>query len=923
MALQLTAERMSRLGRLLDEALVLEPAQRAAWCDALAGADAELRAVVEELLAQAASLEEADFLGALPQLTLTGSLAEPPRAPSYAPGDKVGPYWLERELGRGGMGTVWLAERLDRTLKRKVALKLPHQGVAQEQLAQRLARERDILSSLEHPNIARLYDAGVAENGQPFLALEYVEGVPIDAYIRERARELRERLGLFLQVARAVAYAHARLVLHRDLKPPNILVTLDGQVRLLDFGVAKLLQDGTARETELTQVAGRALTPDYASPEQIRGESLTTASDIYSLGVVFYELVCERRPYKLTRSSMGALEEAILAADPVRPSRAAPPALGRALAGDLDTIILKMLEKAPAARYATVNAAIDDVERHLSGQPVLARPDSAWYRARKAIRRHRVFFSAAMAVVTAIVLGAAGALWQARVARLNAARAEASAQQARFETRVAYANQEFLSKMLGDAIRGGESSVMGARLDRARELLKKRYADEPIIYALLLLSLAGRYDEVGLNDREDEVMKEFAAIAEKTGDPSLLATNECIDAFDALQANDVEKARPHVTRGLMWMNQPGRPSTDVMFECLRADAMLAEKTGDRVRAVSRMQELLRRIESDGMMKSGLYLASLGSLAYVYSLGGQFDDALDVSRQKFALDEVLGSQETNGAYIERVRTSQLLFVLGRIADTRAADEKFLIDFHASGEGSETLPVYLNGFAQHAIAANELARALELIERTLVEPETSQVALAEFANRLVLMDALLQAGRLADAQAELKKVEALAKNAKPGPGQRLYLARIRLALAEKEGNSAVVRNALDSLRTALEAIPDPVNTDPRVRVAVVQGRLALGRGFLAVGDLDAATRLADQLAALAKLAVLPGQTSAWVGQATLLQALVQGASGHPEQARALAAEAEKQFSDTLSLRHPLRLQAQALALGGGKTSTGPSH
>lgn len=221
MALQLTAERMSRLGRLLDEVLVLEPGQRAAWCDTLVGEDAELRPVVEELLSQAERLDEADFLGTLPKLTLTGLRAEPAPAPDYAPGDKVGPYWLERELGRGGMGTVWLAERLDRTLKRKVALKLPHQGMAQGQLAQRLARERDILSTLEHPNIARLYDAGVAEDGQPFLALEYVEGVPIDAYVSEHSLDLRQRLGLFLQVARAVAYAHARLVLHRDLKPPT------------------------------------------------------------------------------------------------------------------------------------------------------------------------------------------------------------------------------------------------------------------------------------------------------------------------------------------------------------------------------------------------------------------------------------------------------------------------------------------------------------------------------------------------------------------------------------------------------------------------------------------------------------------------------------------------------------------------------
>jgi hypothetical protein len=351
--------------------------------------------------------------------------------------------------------------------------------------------------------------------------------------------------------------------------------------------------------------------------------------------------------------------------------------------------------------------------------------------------------------------------------------------------------------------------------------------------------------------------------------------------------------------------------------------MLAMKTGDRGRAVSRMQELLRRIESDGMTKSGLYLSSLGSLAYVYSLGGQFVEALDVSRQKFALDEVLGSQETNGAYIERLRTSQLLFVLGRIADTRAADEKFLIDFHANGEGSEDLPLYLNNFAQHALVANEFARALALIEPTVAKSEKAPVAIAEFANRLVLVDALLQDGRLADAQGELRIVEALAKEAKPGPGLRLNLARIRLGLAEGKGDSVAVRSELDSLRTALEAISDPINTDFRTRVAVVQGRLALGRGLLALGNLDAAAQLADDSLVLAKLAVLPGQTSAWVGQATLLRALVQRATAHPQQARALAREAEKELSDTLSPTHPLRLEARALALDDGQLSKTQAH
>lgn len=921
MALSMTAERMSRLVRLLDEVLPLEGSQRAAWLDTLGEEDVELRPVVAEILSQAASLEEADFLGTLPKLTMTGLSTEPVQPPTYASGDAVGPYWLERELGRGGMGTVWLAERLDRTLKRKVALKLPHQGVARDQLIQRLARERDILSSLEHPNIARLYDAGVAEDGQPFLALEYVEGEAIDVYTSEHALDLRQRLALFLQVARAVAYAHTRLVLHRDLKPPNILVTPDGQVRLLDFGVAKLLQDGEARETELTQFGGRALTPDYASPEQIAGQSLTTASDIYSLGVVLYELVCERRPYKLTRNSMGALEEAILAVDPLRPSRAAhEPTIARGLVGDIDTIILKMLEKSPGARYATVNAAIDDIERYLNGQPVLARPDSAWYRARKFIRRHRVFVSAGAAVVLAIVLGGAAALWQARAARLQAARAEASAQEARFEARVARANHEFLSQVFGDAMSGGETSAMRARLDRAGELLEKRYADEPIIYALLLLQLAGRYDEAGLTDREDEVMKKFAATAAKTGDASLLATNECIQAFDALQANDIEKARPHVAEGLRWMNQANRPLTDAAFECLRADAMLAMKTGEQVQAVAKMHELLRRIESDGLTKTTLYTASLGSLAFVYALGGQFAEALDVSRRKTALDETLGSQATIGSYIERQRTAQLLFVLGRITEARAVDKALLSDFRSNGEKAEAPPDFLYTFSEHALEANELADAISLIQSAISQFEQTKKPAGALAGHRLLADAMNQAGRTGEAESEFAKAGVSAKESGP---RSVNARRVQLALmlSERRQDPVAVKAQLDLLRTALQAIPDAVHAGMPVRLAVLKGRLALGKGLLAVGDNDAAATEAQESLALARVSALPGQTSAWAGEASLLQARVERAEGHLEQARALASEAEKQFSDTLAPTHPLRLEAQVLAADSGKTSKSP--
>src|SRR5262245_13887004 len=668
----LSTERFRQVNRLLEAAFLLEPSERSAWLESLQGDDAALRPLLADLLARAAVLDEGDFLRPLRAVEANELLSEPTE-PQHQPGAVLGPYRLERELGRGGMGTVWLAERVDGTLKRKVALKLPHQGLSRSLLAQRLARERDILAGLEHPNIARLYDAGVAEDGQPFLALEYVEGAPIDRYCGERALDLGKRLELFVQVCRAVAHAHAHLVLHRDRKPSNILVTPDGQVRLLDFGVAKLLQEGAdrAEETALTRIGGRALTPEYASPEQICRQPLTTASDVYSLGVVLYELLTGQRPYQLKRGSLGELEEAILTTDPARPSRVAAEDTRRSLSGDLDTIVLKALPKSPGARYPTVAALLDDIERFRTGLPVLARPDSAWYRLRKLVQRRKLLVVASAAVLAAVLLGAAGALWSARLARLQAARAEDSARESRVEAKVARANQEFLSQIFGDAMRKGETAEMRTRLDRARELLRRRYADEPLIHALLLLQLAGRYDELGLSDREDEVMKEYDALAEKTGDPSLLATRECIDAYDAIDVGDLEKARPHVARGLAFMAR-GPPRNESMFECLRADAMLSMKSGDSARAVQRMQELLGWLEASGLEKTRSYLSSLASLAWVYSLGGQDTQALEISRRKIALDETLGSSDTVGAYAERDNYSQLLFGLGRIAEACALD-----------------------------------------------------------------------------------------------------------------------------------------------------------------------------------------------------------------------------------------------------------
>src|SRR5688500_12826750 len=351
--------------------------------------------------------------------------------PTDAAGDTVGPYRLISELGSGGMGTVWLAERIDGALQRQVALKLPRTGLAHG-LAQRMARERDILAALEHPRIARLYDAGTTPEGRPWLAMERIDGEPIDDHCTRLQLDVRARLQLFLQVADAVAHAHARLIVHRDLKPNNILVTPQGDVKLFDFGVAKLLEDEPLPAANLTQQIGRAVTPDYASPEQVSGRVVTVATDVYSLGVVLYELLTGERPYRVERYSAAALEDAIRRADvaPASSRVARDRRLARALRGDIDTILDKALRKDAAERYASVDAMAADVRRHLDGQPVWAQRPSWRYRAGKFVRRHRLALLAASCVTVSLRLGVGAAWWQAKEARVQAEAAQREAQRA-------------------------------------------------------------------------------------------------------------------------------------------------------------------------------------------------------------------------------------------------------------------------------------------------------------------------------------------------------------------------------------------------------------------------------------------------------------------------------------------------------------
>ncbi len=401
-------DRWIQIQALFDATLARPKDERTAFLRAACGDDPALYAEVASLLEAddgSHSLLDGSALDAFPEVMLME-------------GQRVGAYRILHEIGAGGMGTVFLAERADGQFEQRVALKLIKRGMDTEQILQRFRSERQILARLNHPHITRLFDGGLTDDGLPFFAMEYVEGVPIDAYCDVHHLTIEERLHVFRAVGEAVQYVHRNLIVHRDLKPENILITGDGTVKLLDFGIAKVLGND---ESANTQVGRRVMTPAYAAPEQIRGEPITTATDVYALGLVLYELLSGHRPYRLSGASQVERESLICSSEPSPPStmvgrvetasdREVTPAtisltrrtrtdrLRRRLSGDLDTICLKALRKEPERRYISAEQFVEDVRRHLAGLPVMARRETAAYRMQKFIRRHR------SGVVAAIIL---------------------------------------------------------------------------------------------------------------------------------------------------------------------------------------------------------------------------------------------------------------------------------------------------------------------------------------------------------------------------------------------------------------------------------------------------------------------------------------------------------------------------------------
>lgn len=572
---------LNTISELLDQALDIDPASREPWLADLARTAPDIAVKLRKLLSRQGELETGQLLMAGGRLLSaemlamaidggTDNKAANDNAAQFTlqPGTQIGPYRLIRPIGEGGMASVWLAERTDGQLKRDVALKLLHAWRNSAELVERFARERDMLAGLVHPNIARLYDAGVTATGQPWIAIEYVEGVDFATFADNHSLSIQQRVESILQVMGAVQYAHQNLIVHRDLKPTNILVNPHGDVRLLDFGIAKLLLDEnlSAEETALTRESGRMLTLRYAAPEQIEGKPVTTATDVYALGLVLYELLtgssardAKNRQKQGKKSaartglkssahteSSGATPANITAAttDILRPSRGifdqktatargnlSAAEMKSALAGDLDTIVLKALALEPARRYPTVSAFAADLNAWLERKPITARPPSMAYTAKMFISRQRIPVGIAAFAMLALV-AAGGYSWKQRAdAELHRARAE--------EVQTFMAN--LLTEAEPEGVEGEKALTAKSLLDAGVERARFDYANKPLMRGKMIAELARVYLRIGEKDTGERLLTEAIKLIEQnapSSEPSLYVARSYLGGQMLRSSND-------------------------------------------------------------------------------------------------------------------------------------------------------------------------------------------------------------------------------------------------------------------------------------------------------------------------------------------------------------------------------------------------
>jgi len=711
--------RWRKLSPYVDRLLELADDDFSRLCEELQAQDPDLVRDLQRLRANYERLRAENFLEG-------GSPAAP--SPSLLIGKTIGAYALESPLGHGGMGSVWLARRSDRRFESKVAIKLLNASLVGRDGEVRFRSEGHVLAKLEHPNIARLLDAGVSDTGQPFLVLEYVRGQPIDEYCDSGKLDIQARLELFLDVLATTAYAHSQLVIHRDLKPANIFVTDDGVVKLLDFGIAKLIDTSGEVHQQTTRVGHSPFTLNYASPEQIRGAAVGTASDVFSLGVLLYKLLTGTRPYRPGRDTPGALEEEILTAPPVSPSRAiiedeiaknrrtTTKKLAKLLLNDLDAIVLTALKKEPSQRYATAAAFAEDLKHYLRDEPIVARGDNTWHRIEKFVARNKLPAAAAAVALMALVAGLWIALWQASLAREQAARAEEITR--------------FIESVFrqADPIVNGSADVRAVELLlRGRERAEQELRGRGILQVELMCTIASSLFGLGANAESRSTFERATALGRESRTDLSRIVPACLIEYADLLSIMGDYTLADATLKVLERDARDRPM-DLMAGRTRQIRGVLDlefgRTADALREMHEAVRITRRVARAGSRESLDAMLNLARVQFHADENSAALASIDTALEEFAANPQEAQRVQGITLLLRSLRARVLSAVGR-RDEAAQQYESLLPVFGSVFGTNTQLYAVNVYEYSVIERRrgELKHAILLGEEALAVAKAS--------------------------------------------------------------------------------------------------------------------------------------------------------------------------------------------------------
>lgn len=892
----LDESRWARVAPLLDDLLDLTDPQREAFLATLRTTDAALADTLVALLSHDLPSPDSEPFGPdIKPVNLGRQLSE-----CVAPETRVGNYTLERLLGEGGMGQVWLARRHDGRFDGRVAIKLLRLALDGSAAETRFRREGSVLSRLSHPNIARLLDAGVRESGQPYLVLEYVEGRPLDEYCLRERLGITARIRLMLAVLDAVAHAHANLVVHRDLKPSNVLVTGDGIVKLLDFGIATLVDDDAG--VTITQDVDRAMTPAFAAPEQARGGAITTATDVYAAGVMLYLLLTGQHPTADGVESRAILLQRLLEpvvrtpasavlSSPVRSQdwlvNAArerghePRGLARELRGDLDIIICRALAPEPSQRYASVGACADDLRRRERHEPVRARPDSLAYRMSRFIQRNRVGVGVAVTSLVLVTAAAATALLQAREARLQ--RDEARAQAEMFR-----ATSDFQSFLISQV--GAQKLSMPEVLARGERLLRS-YSGPPEAIGGLLVQIAQRYHDLGEDSTALSVWRRADSIGVATGVD--IAEVMFVGARIHAELKQPAVAERLLARGRTAMAGTQEPSPAMVASSLVAAYAVHQEQGRLDSAMSAVTEAVRVLADAKLEHTGLYVTTLANIASIHHEAKNYRVAAREYSGLLPLMHELGMDSTLNAVIMQANAGFAHQLLGEtvLSDSLILDTRGKL---GALDSSGTLPPpLLVTLGNNAILMERFDAAAAMFQQLREHGRKVGSPLILFRSSAGLVRTLALAGRAGDARREVAVANAVLATLKnPNPRDSTALAGL---VAMASGDSVAALAAFDHYFEA--TLPGSTATD----LDTISVRLWRSEAALGAGQAVRAGQLASEAFRAAATDSVTLLRSSYVGRALLLEALSQARQRHRADACRTVVRALVPLRSGLGTRH----------------------